>query len=201
MKILQLCKKFPFPLRDGESIAVNNLSRALTKEGCEVTLLAMNTSKHYYNSSILPEALSHYHSVITVEVDNRIRVWDAFKNLFSEESYHISRFVSQAFSGKLRQLLSQEEFDLIQLETLYLAPYIPLIKQLTKAPIAMRAHNVEHEIWGRISENTRFWPKKWYLSYLTRKLQAYERAQLKKYDLLVAITERDLQKFQAMGFS
>ena len=27
MKILLLCKKFPFPLKDGESIAVHNLSK------------------------------------------------------------------------------------------------------------------------------------------------------------------------------
>lgn len=200
MKILQLCKKFPFPLRDGESIAVNNLSRALNEEGCEVSLLAMNTSKHFYGSKTLPEALSHYREVVTVKVDNRVKWWDAFKNLFSEESYHISRFVSPAFTGKLRQLLQQNEYDLIQLETLYLAPYIPIIKQLTKAPIAMRAHNVEHEIWERISGNTRLFPKKWYLKYLTSKLREYEVQQLNQYDLLVAITERDLQKFRQMGF-
>lgn len=201
MKILQLCKKFPYPLRDGESIAVTNLSRALKEEGCEISLLAMNTSKHFYDSKVLPEALAHYREVITVNVDNRIRVWDAFKNLFSEESYHIARFVSPAFTSKLYQVLSENDYDLIQLETPYLAPYIPVIKQLTKAPIAMRAHNVEHEIWDRISHNTRFWPKKWYLQYLTRKLKAYETRQLNQYDVLVAITERDLNKFRSMGFN
>ncbi|MCB0634721.1 MAG: glycosyltransferase family 4 protein [Saprospiraceae bacterium] len=200
MKILQLCKKFPFPLRDGESIAVNNLSRALKEEGCEVSLLAMNTSKHYYSSKTLPEALSHYREVVTVEVDNRVKWWDAFKNLFSEESYHICRFVSTAFTNRLRQLLQQNEYDLIQLETLYLAPYIPIIRQFTKAPIAMRAHNVEHEIWERISENTHSFPKKWYLKYLTGKLRDYEIQQLRHYDLLVAITERDLQQFRQLGF-
>lgn len=200
MKILQLCKKFPFPLRDGESIAVNNLSRALNEEGCEVSLLAMNTSKHYYGSKTLPDALSHYREVVTVEVDNRVKWWGAFKNLFSEASYHISRFISPAFTTRLRQLLQQNEYDLIQLETLYLAPYIPIIKELTKAPIAMRAHNVEHEIWERISGNTRFFPKKWYLQYLTGKLHQYEVQQLKHYDLLVAITERDLEQFRQMGF-
>lgn len=200
MKILQLCKKFPFPLRDGESIAVNNLSRALQEEGCEISLLAMNTSKHFYDGEILPEALSHYQEVITVAVDNRIKPWDAFKNLFTEESYHITRFVSPAFTSKLSQLLREKEYDLIQLETLYLAPYIPIIKQLTKAPIAMRAHNVEHEIWERISRNTRFFPKKWYLQYLTRKLKTYETQQLKNYDVLVAITEKDLGTFRSLGF-
>lgn len=201
MKILQLCKKFPFPLRDGESIAVNNLSRALQEEGCQISLLAMNTSKHYYDHKVLPEALSHYREVITVDVDNRIKLWGAFKNLFTEESYHITRFISPAFTDKLRSLLSKNEYDLIQLETLYLAPYIPIIKKLTKAPIAMRAHNVEHEIWERIGENTRFLPKKWYLKYLTQKLKDYETQQLSSYDVLVAITDRDLVKFQKMGFN
>lgn len=200
MKILQLCKKFPYPLRDGESIAVNNLSRALKEEGCEISLLAMNTSKHYYDSKILPTALSHYREIITVDVDNRIRPWDAFKNLFSDDSYHIARFVVPAFTEKLYRVLSENEYDLIQLETPYLAPYIPVIRKLSKAPIAMRAHNVEHEIWDRISRNTRSLPKKWYLQYLTKKLKAYEIEQLKNYDLLVAITERDLAKFRDMGF-
>ena len=33
MKILQLCKKFPFPLKDGESIAVTYLSKAFADLG------------------------------------------------------------------------------------------------------------------------------------------------------------------------
>lgn len=200
MKILQLCKKFPFPLKDGESLAVNNLSQALQAEGCEISLLAMNTRKHYYPQRGLPAALDHYHEVITVEVDNRLKVWDAFTNLFSEESYHISRFVSPVFTDRLIQMLQQNDYDVIQLETLYLAPYIPIIRRYSKAVIAMRAHNVEHEIWERICEHTRFRPKKWYLRHLTKKLKAYERQQLKKYDLLVAITERDLQQFRQMGY-
>ncbi len=201
MKILQLCKKFPFPLRDGESLAVNNLSRALKEEGCEITLLTMNTKKHFYKKKNLPDAFAHYDEVVTVDVDNRIKLWDAFKNLFTEESYHISRFVSPAFSNRLKSILQNQEFDLIQLETLYLAPYIPLIKSLTDAPVAMRAHNVEHEIWERITKNTSFFLKKWYLKYLTEKLKTYEIQQLNNFDLLIAITKRDLKKFEQMGFS
>lgn len=200
MKILQLCKKFPFPLKDGESLAVNNLSRALRAEGCEISLLAMNTSKHYYPQRGLPAALDHYHEVITVDVDNRIKVWDAFKNLFSTDSYHISRFISPVFTDRLIRLLRSNDYDVIQLETLYLAPYIPVIRRYSKAVIAMRAHNVEHEIWERICENTRFWPRKRYLRHLTRKLKIYEQQQLADYDLLVAITERDLRRFEKMGY-
>ncbi|MEZ5043565.1 MAG: glycosyltransferase family 4 protein [Saprospiraceae bacterium] len=202
MKILQLCKKFPYPLKDGESIAVNSLSKALCELGCEITLLAMNTKKHYFqgDAQLVPEEIQHYAAIHSVVVDNRVKLLDAFSNLFSDDSYHISRFISLSFKAKLAQLLKEKEYDIIQLETPYLAPYIPLIRQYTEAPIAMRAHNVEHEIWQRITQNTSFFLKKWYLNHLTKKLKDYELAQLSYYDLLIAITQRDLNTFRALGF-
>ncbi|MDZ4680667.1 MAG: glycosyltransferase family 4 protein [Saprospiraceae bacterium] len=196
MRILQVCKKFPFPLKDGEAIAVNSLSKALSSLGCEVTLLAMNTRKHYFNLHQLPNKFNHYADIHTVEIDNRIKPRDAFLNLFSKESYHISRFVSSAFQEQLVRLLRKGNFDMVQLETLYLAPYIPIIRQHSDAMIAMRAHNVESEIWSRIAENSTWGPKKWYLNHLTQKLRDYEIAQLSHYDMLVAISARDLDTFQ-----
>ncbi|MBX2877150.1 MAG: glycosyltransferase family 4 protein [Saprospiraceae bacterium] len=201
MKVLQLCKKFPYPLKDGESIAVNSLSKALCNHGCDITLLAMNTTKHFFSETRnKPVALKHYENIYTVKVDNRVKPLDALTNLFSPDSYHITRFISLEFKDKLAQLLRNNDYDVIQLETPYLAPYIPLIRQYTEAPIAMRAHNVEHEIWQRITENTSFFLKKWYLTHLTKKLKDYELAQLSYYDLLVAITQRDLNTFRSLGF-
>lgn len=201
MRILQLCKKFPFPLKDGESIAVTGLSRALSSAGGEITLLAMNTSKHYVEISELPRELAHYKDVHTVSVDNRIKLWDAFLNLFSPDSYHVSRFVSATFEKKLIHLLTEEDFDVIQLETLYLSPYIPIIRKHSNAIIVMRAHNVEHEIWERVVQNTRFPLKKLYLSHLTKKLKRFEQQHLNQYDLLAAISQRDLEQFTGMGYS
>ncbi len=200
MKILQLCKKFPYPLKDGESIAVNSLAKPLTELKCEITLLAMNTSKHFFPLENLPKSYNFYRDIHTVPVDNQIKIKEAFFNLFSAESYHIARFVSPEFEKKLIELLQADAYDVVQLETLYLAPYIPVIRKYSKAVVAMRAHNVEHEIWNRISKNTRFWPKRWYLKHLTKKLKRYEADQLKNYDLLLPITRRDLKNFQNLGY-
>lgn len=200
MKILQLCKKFPYPLKDGESIAVTTLSRALRELGCQVSLLAMNTHKHFFNSNGCPEALSHYKDIFKVPVDNRVKPTEAFLNLFSRESYHIARFISPAFQRQLIEVLKNNTYDLIQLETPYLSPYISTIRKYSDALIAMRAHNVEHEIWERIAENTAFFPKRWYLKHLARKLCRYEVEQLKQYDILVAITQRDLDFFRKLGY-
>jgi polysaccharide biosynthesis protein PslH len=200
MKILQLCKKFPYPLKDGESIAVTYLSNALHQLGCEMSLLAMNTSKHRTDLTQLPQDFNHYKEIHVTEIDNKVNAVDAFLNLFSKDSYHVSRFVSSAFETKLIELLQANTYDVIQLETLYLAPYVDVIKKHSDALITMRAHNVEFEIWERITSNTTFLPKKWYLSYLTQKLKKYELDVLNKYDYLIAVSERDLKKFKDLGY-
>jgi glycosyltransferase involved in cell wall biosynthesis len=199
MKILLLCKKFPYPLKDGESIAVHTLSRALSELGCEVSLLAMNTSKHFFKASTYPPEASHFKTIRTVGVDNRLKPAAAFLNLFSEESYHISRFVSPAFSQKLSEMLEAENYDIVQLETLYLAPYIPTIRAKSQALVSMRAHNVEHEIWERITSHTNNGLKRWYLRHLTKKLRRFETQALRNYDILLPITERDLRYFRNLG--
>ena len=73
MKILQLCKKFPYPLKDGESIAVTYLSKALKELGSEITLLTMNTKKHYFNISELPKDYDHYQAIHFTDVDNELK--------------------------------------------------------------------------------------------------------------------------------
>lgn len=200
MKILLLCKKFPYPLKDGESIAVHTLSLALSQLGCDVSLLAMNTSKHFYKQAQLPKEAAHFERVRTVPVDNRIKVGAAFLNLFSDESYHISRFVSPDFDQALKEMLRDEQYDVVQLETLYLAPYISTVRQYSQARVSMRAHNVEHEIWERISSHTSNGIKRWYLKHLTHKLRQFEVLALQQYDLLLPITERDLRYFRQLGF-
>lgn len=201
MKILLLCKKFPYPTKDGESIAVHTLSKALSEQGCELSMLAMNTSKHRFKAEKYPKEADHLRRIRTVPVDNRVKKIPAFLNLFSSKSYHIDRFVSPVYADTLRQMLTEEKYDIVQLETLYLTPYIPIIRKYApNARISMRSHNVEHEIWERITSNTSFAPKRWYLRHLTHKLYRYEQSAMQDFDLMLAITERDLRRFRALGY-
>lgn len=200
MKVLQLCKKFPFPVKDGESLAILNLGKSLVNQGVELHLLAMNTSRHTVQVEPEAEALQHYSSIQTVFIDNRIKAGEAFLNLFSSQSYHIARFIHTHFQERLLSLLQEHSFDIVQLETLYLTPYIPIIRQFSQAKVVLRSHNVEFEIWERIVKNTPLSLKKIYLAYLSRKLKRYEIRQLEQLDLLLAITERDQLLFRQLGY-
>lgn len=200
MNILQLCKKFPYPEKDGESIAISNLSRALVKVGCRITLLAMNTSKHHTDVSALPPNYNHYSDIHFVDIDNRITLWRAFKNLCTNESFHVKRFYSKSFEDKLIKLLRANNYDIIIMETLYLSAYIDVIRKWSKAKIVMRSHNVEFEIWERITANVKNPLKKWYLGILTKRLRKFEESSLSKYDLLATVTQKDLEFYRRIGF-
>jgi glycosyltransferase involved in cell wall biosynthesis len=201
MKILQLTKKFPYPIKDGEVIAIHNLSSSYKALGAELTLLCMNTPKHYFKIEDLPADYQVYKSIHAVDVDSSVKPISAFLNLFTSESYHISRFDSPAYHEKLTNILQKETFDIIQLETLFLTPYINTIRKYSKAKIVLRAHNIEHEIWERITKNTIFAPKRWYLKLLSRRLAIYEKEQLNNCDLLLPITQRDLNFARQFGFN
>jgi glycosyltransferase involved in cell wall biosynthesis len=200
LRILQLCKKFPYPLKDGESIAVTYLAKALNDIGCKVTLLAMNTTKHPVAVSKLVPEIHHYQHMHYINVDNEVKPLLAFLDLFSNDLYNISRFESPAFASKLRQLLNRNEYDLIQLESLYLTPYIPLIRKHSGASVVLRAHNVEHEIWERMSMNADMTIRRWYFEYIARKLKKYELEQLKSIDYLLPISSRDFELFNSLGY-
>ena len=201
MKILQLTNKVPYPPSDGGVIAVLSLAVGLADLANDVTLLSMSTLKHNFDVDNIPAEFSDKINFISVEVPAKISPAGLLQNyLFSNKPYTATRFISVDYSMKLIELLNQDSYDIIQLEGLYLAPYIDLIKRHSKAPIVMRAHNVEHEIWERVKENTSNRLKKVYLRNLNKKLKRFELSFLSDYDLLLPITDRDGESFKALGY-
>ncbi len=201
MKILQLSNKIPYPPSDGGAIAVLSLALGIVDLGHELTLLSMNTLKHNYRINDIPDEFKSKIRFETVEVPAKISPLGLLQNyLFSNKPYTATRFISEDFSLKLIELFKENKYDIVQLEGLYLAPYIDLIRRYSKAKIVMRAHNVEHEIWERVKENTNHQLKKIYLKNLNRKLKKFELSFLNDYDLLLPITNRDGERFKALGY-
>jgi glycosyltransferase involved in cell wall biosynthesis len=199
MKILQIANKMPYPPKDGGSIATFSLASSFSDLGHDVTVLAMNTSKHYFPVDDIPPETAESIHFIAVNVDTRIKVTDLGINIFFKKiPYNAERFITHEFKEKLRDLLFHEQFDIIQLEGLYLAPYIPTIRESCKTPIAMRAHNVEHEIWER-SVKQQSGLKNLYIRNLAKRIKKMETGYLNDPDMLVPITERDAERFRSLG--
>lgn len=199
MKILQLCPRVPFPPVDGGLLGLYNMAKALHLQGANVKMLAFNTSKHFVNIKEVPEDFVKTYQLETVYLDNNLSLFSAFKNLFSKQSYHITRFISKDFENALIKILENENFDIIQLDYLTMAVYIDVIRKYSKAKLIYRAHNIEYRIWKRLAESENNFFKRWYLKLLAERLKNFEYEVINKVDAIVALTEEEAKIFKEMG--
>lgn len=186
----------PFPPHDGGAIAMFDILNGLTKAGHEVTVFTINTSKHYQPHNVLDDITS---KTIAIDVDTKIKPHKAFLNLFKKTPYNFERFIDQNVIISLKNLLQNESFDIIQVEGAQVAYCVDVIKKNTKTPVIMRSHNVESKIWERLSKQEQNPIKKWYLNYLSKGIDWYEKKYLNQFDKIIAITERDKTFFEQKG--
>lgn len=199
MNILQLTNRVPYPLNDGGSLAIWAITEGIINAGGRVSLLAMNTTRHWVDTTKLPALYAQLAHFETVKVDNRIKPLDAFLNLFQKSSYNIDRFISKEYETALINLLQKEQFDVVQLEGLFMAPYIPVIRKFSQAIISIRQHNIEFRIWERLAAQASNPVKKWYLNLLTRRLKKFELEHINDYDLVMPISARDEAEYATLG--
>lgn len=191
MRILQISNKAPYPANDGSSIAICNLAEGLADTGAELHLLSINTKKHFKPDEKVPiefKSKTHYRSVYK---DTNTTVLGALLNLFSKQSYFVSRFNFKEFENVLIQKLKSQAFDVIQLEGVFMASYIPLIRKHSKAKIVLRSHNVEHQIWERHLKQEKNPIKKFYLSLQNKRLKQFELNSFNLVDAIITITNDD----------
>ncbi|MGE5318014.1 MAG: glycosyltransferase family 4 protein [Chloroflexota bacterium] len=196
MNILLICNKSPWPPREGGPIAMNAMVEGLLNAGHKVKVLAINSYKYFIDPQSVPSDYSEKTQIELVYMDLKVRPMHALLNLLSSKSYHVQRFISDDFADAIRKILQNNEFDVIQLETLFVTPYIDLIRKHSKAAIFLRAHNIEHLIWERLYKREKNSLKKFYLGHLSRTLKKFELRVLTKLDGIIAITQKDADFFK-----
>ncbi|MCF8233461.1 MAG: glycosyltransferase family 4 protein [Bacteroidales bacterium] len=191
MKILLICNKSPCPPREGGPIAMSAIINGLIKANCQVKVLAINSNKYQVSPSEIPEEFRKKTAIEFGYIDLGIKPVKAFLNLFTGNSYHVERFINENFRKKLEQILEEDHYDIIQLETLFMSPYLDTIRKHSSAKIVLRAHNIEHLIWQRVANASRNPLKKFYLNHLSKTLKNYELSILNSFDGIATITSKD----------
>lgn len=191
LKILVLLNRIPYPLNDGGAIGAFNFVKGYAEAGCEVTMLAMNTAKHFVPKAKAQEVLGPYGKLHLVDIDNRINAVGALANLIKGGSYVVERFVSADYNQELVNLLKAQKFDVVHVDGLPPAAYIETVRQYSAATVSMRAHNVEHVIWERIAAREGSLLKRWYLQEQAQRLKEFEISALGKCDVVMAISTED----------
>lgn len=184
---------------DGGTKAMHGITMGLLNAGHEVKVLCITTAKHPLDKAGMPKEYVARTAIEGIFADTSLNIVDAFTDLVTADNYNISRFFSPDMDIRLIRLLSQEEFDVVLLESLFMTPYLPTIRRYSRARIVLRSHNLEHVIQERIASGERNPFKKPYRRFLAKQLKTYEIAVLDRVDGVAAITPADAQHFADHG--
>lgn len=199
MKILYISNRVPFPPQSGYRILVHNTMQGMVDEGAEVTLFSLNPHKHYTEVRHLNDPLLNKINLRTCSINTDFNNWDAFKGFLSKKSHNISRFYKANVVAQLKDVLRKTEFDIIQIEGLFVVSYLPIIRQLSRAKVVYRAHNIEYQIWERQANSARSPLRRLYFNILASRLRKYELENINKFDAVITITNADKRELQYLG--
>jgi glycosyltransferase involved in cell wall biosynthesis len=168
MRILQLAPRPPDPPTDGGKVVMLQIARALRAEGCEVDVLSLDRHK-----SLGRDALALLRAPLL------------------RAPALVARFYSRAFARRIRDVA--HGYDVVQVESPFLLPYLPVIRRSTDAAVVLRSLNVEFRIWEQVAAH------KPIHRLIARGLRRYEIGHLNDCDALVPITEADAADFRQLG--
>ncbi|MBQ7550129.1 MAG: glycosyltransferase family 4 protein [Bacteroidales bacterium] len=195
MRILQFCHKPPYPPNSGGSIAMNSITQTLLKEGHSVTVWAIESPNHRIDENQLNADYQRNTNFQSFFVDTTPKAADAVRAGLHKQTYRVERYYTKELANKLIQLLQEQTFDIIQLETPYTTPYIDLIRKYSSAKIVFRPHKIEHLSWARIAQQESNLWRKLFLQYRIQSLKNYERELGGKIDACIAVSDFDDRYF------
>ena len=171
---------------------VCNTIRGLVNLGHKVSLVALNAKKnnHHENSEDDNDLLSKI-NYRAYDIDINVSVFEVAVNLFSRTSFNIDRYYDPEFERLLIGTLKKTSYDIIQFEGLLVSLYLSAVRKHTKAKLIYRAHNIENQIWERLSQQKNDPFKKSYLKMHAKRIKNYELLQLNNFDGVAVFTEQD----------
>jgi glycosyltransferase involved in cell wall biosynthesis len=202
MKVLLLTPQLPYPPHQGTSLRNFHIIRGLAK-ACEVFLLsflepgqtAVSTSSTVVPTQITPLA-DLCQTIETVPVPQRSTGKRLVQLLATRRPDMAHRLFSQAFNVRLLQMLQADEFDIVQIEGIELARYLPVIRHGSpRSKIVFDDHNAETELQRRNFLTDLRQPRRWvaaaYSAEQVRRLRRFERWVCQQADWVTAVSQPD----------
>lgn len=182
-------------MHDGGAVAMYHSVRGLAEAGWDIHLLALNTRKHAASPVVLDTIVSR---VEAFDKDTSINPAKALLYYFSTPPYLVRRFIHSGLRSRALRLMSDGAYDACVVDSVFMGWLIPDLRKCGK-PVFLRAHNVENEIWMRLSKNQSSPVKRAYFERTAVSLRKWEHRIARTASHVLAITDRDAEAFRRMG--
>lgn len=181
----------PFPQNGGYPIVVCNTIKGLVNLGHDVSLVALNAKQDHHELNEDDRDLLSKINYRAFDIDIGVSVFDVAVNLFSKTSFNIDRYYDAEFERLLIVELRKNKYDIIQFEGLRVSLYLNAVRKNSKARLIYRLHNIENQIWQRLSMQKSDPFKKSYLKMHASRIKNYELMQLNNFDAVAVFTRQD----------
>lgn len=198
MRVLQLTPRIAWPPTDGGRVVMLQIARALHGHGATVEVLSLNPRKQRVDVEAARQALAPV-PLDAIDIDTGAHLTALARSFRLGAPQLVARFFSPQFEAALRARLSARDFDVVQIESPFLLPYVPAIRASSHAAVVLRSLNLEFRIWERLAANEPNLLRRAALHAVARSLRRYELAQLDACDALVPITAADAHEYRLHG--
>jgi glycosyltransferase involved in cell wall biosynthesis len=198
MRILFLTAQVPEPPHAGGTLRTNGIMRGVHAAGHEVHLLSFGDPTSTQTKLNDFCASTEIIPLPTRSIQQRLRDI-ALTNLADMQR----RCDSPLYAEAIQRLLLSQTFDLIQIESLEMAAYLPLIRQIQPStPVIYDSFNAEFDLQRTIYEaeirDPRHLPGAIYSLIQWRRLVRFERYVCETVNHTIAVSEADAHAFHKL---
>lgn len=147
MRILLLSSFLPYPLYTGGHIRLFNLIKGLSKKH---QIFLVCEKRNYQTRDDVEEVEKICEKVITFEREKQWSLWNILKTGFSKKPFLITGHTNAKMQEEISNLLKQESFDLIHVETFYVMQNLLSVD----IPIVLAEHNIEYLVYKRFADKS-----------------------------------------------
>jgi sugar transferase (PEP-CTERM/EpsH1 system associated) len=190
MRILWLKSELLHPVDKGGKIRTYQMLKRIKREH-EVTYLSFASADD--SAEAFEKASEYCHRLVTVprheppKFGARLYRELAF-SLCSPLPYAIQKYRSRAMRRAIEREVRDRDYDVVVCDFLVTSTNLPPVPDSVRV---LFQHNVESMIWRRHYETQAYSIKRAFFYIQWRKMQAYERASCRSFDVVVAVSEVD----------
>ncbi|MDQ2974640.1 MAG: glycosyltransferase [Acidobacteriota bacterium] len=192
--MLQLAPRVCWPLDTGAKLRNYHLGRVLS-EHARVSLLAFI---HDGEPPAIPG--NFYQQVLTVRREPGYTTTKILRGAVSRTPLPLLNYTTESMSRALKGVLAETDFDIVQVESIHLMGYLPIIRAARSQPlIVCDWHNIESELMGRYSEREGNIIRRSYARRTARLMRNFEQRALDEFDAHVTVSERDAERLRSLN--
>jgi sugar transferase (PEP-CTERM/EpsH1 system associated) len=183
----------PWPLDTGAKLRNYHLARALARS-ISMTLIAFGADT---SNAQLNEA---YRRIVAVPRSETYSAGNMLRGAIGRTALPLLNYTTPEMAEALQRLLAQEDFDLIQVESIHLMNYLSAFRAARNHPLVICDwHNVESDLMRQYAEHERSFARRIYARRTARLMREAEERALKEFDAHISVSDVDARRLQSMN--